>query len=268
MDYTASIFVLVSMFAVCTAVTEDVGVNTENTERCNCPWSVQDFSQLQEEIALLKADVGAIKVSLSEEEIQDNEIPLIENVGDIISLDGDSSFPLPPRPAKIEGFVYATCKPMPNSHLDSDYFQPITGIINMKQNATGGPLYIDIYMYGFRSAFGSLHGFHIHTYGDLKEGCQSTGGHFNPFGKDHGAPGDDNRHVGDLGNVQPDHQGVVNTGMIDNVASLIGENSVIGRAFVIHSGEDDLGLGGFPDSRTTGHAGPRLACCVIGRSEQ
>ncbi|PIK35991.1 putative superoxide dismutase [Apostichopus japonicus] len=152
---------------------------------------------------------------------------------------------------------------MPNSHLDSDYFQPITGIINMKQNATGGPLYIDIYMYGFRSAFGSLHGFHIHTYGDLKEGCQSTGGHFNPFGKDHGAP-----VTLDLGNVQPDHQGVVNTDMIDNVASLIGENSVIGRAFVIHSGEDDLGLGGFPDSRTTGHAGPRLACCVIGRSEQ
>lgn len=56
-----------------------MGVNTENTERCNCPWSVQEFSQLQEEIALLKADVGAIKVSLSEEEIQDNEIPLIEN---------------------------------------------------------------------------------------------------------------------------------------------------------------------------------------------
>lgn len=40
-------------------------------------------------------------------------------------------------------------------------------------------------------------------------------------------------HVGDLGNVQPDHQGVVNTDMIDNVASLIGENSVIGRAFVV-----------------------------------
>ena len=43
-----------------------------------------------------------------------------------------------------------------------------------------------------------------------------------------------------------------------------GENSVIGRAVVVHAGEDDLGKGGFPDSKTTGHAGGRLACGVIG----
>ena len=28
-------------------------------------------------------------------------------------------------------------------------------------------------------------------------------------------------------------------------------------------GEDDLGLGGHSDSKTTGHAGGRLACCEI-----
>ena len=32
----------------------------------------------------------------------------------------------------------------------------------------------------------------------------------------------------------------------------------------VHADEDDLGLGGFPDSKTTGHAGARLACGVIG----
>jgi len=31
-------------------------------------------------------------------------------------------------------------------------------------------------------------------------------------------------------------------------------------------GEDDLGLGGKPDSKKTGAAGGRLACCVIGMS--
>ena len=31
--------------------------------------------------------------------------------------------------------------------------------------------------------------------------CKSTGGHYNPEGVTHGAPGDDVRHVGDLGNV-------------------------------------------------------------------
>ena len=35
-----------------------------------------------------------------------------------------------------------------------------------------------------------LHGAHIHEYGDFSEGCDSTGGHYNPFGVLHGAPDD------------------------------------------------------------------------------
>lgn len=38
---------------------------------------------------------------------------------------------------------------------------------------------------------------------------------------------------------------------------------IIGKAMVVHAGEDDLGLGGATDSLTTGNAGGRLACCVI-----
>lgn len=38
----------------------------------------------------------------------------------------------------------------------------------------------------------------------------------------------------------------------------------ISRGIVLHSGVDDLGLGGTPLSNTTGNAGDRLACGLIG----
>lgn len=50
----------------------------------------------------------------------------------------------------------------------------------------------------------------------------------------------------------------------DSIISLTGQNCIIGRAIVVHKDEDDLGLGGQSDSLTTGHAGDRLACGIIG----
>ncbi|CAE6495574.1 unnamed protein product [Rhizoctonia solani] len=108
------------------------------------------------------------------------------------------------------------------------------------------------------------HGIHVHTLGDLSGGCASVGTHFNPWNKAHGGPQSPERHAGDLGNIEAGADGVAKVDIYDQWISLSGETSVLGRALVIHSGEDDLGLGGTPDSLTTGRAGGRFACGVIG----
>jgi len=113
-----------------------------------------------------------------------------------------------------------------------------------------------------------LHGFHVHEYGDLRQGCQTAKAHYNPFTKNHGAPKDEDRHVGDLGNVTADKNGNATFDGTDSQIQLCGPTSIIGRAIVVHADPDDYGKGGFPDSLTTGHAGARLACGVIGLAEK
>lgn len=108
------------------------------------------------------------------------------------------------------------------------------------------------------------HGLHVHAYGDLTNGCNSTKGHFNPMHKDHGAPEDRERHVGDLGNIKAEADGKARVYITDSMISLVGHHNIIGRAMVVHANPDDLGKGGTNESKTSGSAGPRLACCVIG----
>merc|ERR1712008_211478 len=89
------------------------------------------------------------------------------------------------------------------------------------------------------------HGFHVHeSYHE-----ENVGGHFNPHQVNHGEPGMKNkRHVGDLGNilVSAEDGKMANIDILDDVISLdtTAENGIIGKVFVIHADEDDLGLGG------------------------
>ena len=113
----------------------------------------------------------------------------------------------------------------------------------------------------------SLHGFHVHEAGDLTDKCASMCAHFNPYGKKHGGPGKKERHVGDLGNLVANQKGEAMYTFYDDVVKLKGKANILGRGLIIHEDADDYGEGGFSDSLTTGHAGKRIACAVIGYSK-
>lgn len=102
------------------------------------------------------------------------------------------------------------------------------------------------------------HGFHLHETGDCTaEDFTSAGGHFNPTGVDHAGPGAEVHHGGDFGNVEIADDGTGRLELVSSMLTLEGENGVIGKAVILHEGEDDL------TSQPTGAAGGRLACGVV-----
>jgi len=103
------------------------------------------------------------------------------------------------------------------------------------------------------------HGFHVHEFGDCSAlDATSAGGHFNPEGTKHGAPTDTERHVGDLGNLKANADGKAHLDWTDTFITFSGSHNIIGRAVIVHAGEDDL------TSQPTGAAGARVACGIIG----
>ncbi|CAH0479095.1 unnamed protein product [Peronospora belbahrii] len=106
------------------------------------------------------------------------------------------------------------------------------------------------------------HALHVNVFGDVSH----PGGVFNPFGKNHGAPEDEERRVGSLGNVDVAEDGSVKVHIEDKLVKLIGPHSIIGRSLVIHEGEDDLGKGGHDLSLQNGNSGLIKAFGVVGIS--
>ena len=103
-----------------------------------------------------------------------------------------------------------------------------------------------------------IHGFHIHETGDCSASDgTSAGGHFNPTGAAHGGPQSAEHHLGDLGNITADASGKAEVNIHAGVTLGEGTNSIMGKAIIVHAGEDDL------TTQPTGNAGARLACGVI-----
>lgn len=157
------------------------------------------------------------------------------------------------------------------THNDKD----IEGSIEFHENTCGT---MDILIHITHLPPNTYHGIHIHKSGDLRKGCDSLCSHFNPYNKEHGDISDDicNRHIGDLGNIWADKNGIVDITIKDRYITLYGTCNIIGRSVVIHEHKDDLGVGGLDsegkiknneiwiESKKTGNAGKRIACGVIG----
>jgi len=104
----------------------------------------------------------------------------------------------------------------------------------------------------------STHGLNIHEVGNVEcDDGECTGESYNPENRPHGGRLDTKkfgasashylgdgllawRHIGDLGNVVADDNGVVTVAFNEDVTKLEGENTVLGRSVVIHADADDL----------------------------
>uniref|UniRef100_A0A7S1XLZ7 superoxide dismutase n=1 Tax=Phaeomonas parva TaxID=124430 RepID=A0A7S1XLZ7_9STRA len=143
----------------------------------------------------------------------------------------------------------------------ADEGEEASGFLTLEQSMEDAPTVIAGRIEGLTPG---PHGLHIHVFGDLSSGMANVAGIFNPFGRNHGAPEDEERMAGDLGNITANEEGVAEVQIEDRQVKLIGPHSVIGRSIVLKAGEDDLGRGGHELSLADGNSGARVAGAVIG----
>jgi len=121
------------------------------------------------------------------------------------------------------------------------------GTVNVNVNVTG-------------IATNGSYAIHVHTFGDISDPTgTAAGGHFNPLGQPHACPGTSARHEGDMGNWTAVNGAIQQNNNFD-LLTLTGNNSIIGRAVVVHAAADDC------LTQPTGAAGARQSFCVIGIS--
>jgi Cu-Zn family superoxide dismutase len=154
--------------------------------------------------------------------------------------------------------------------------QRVHGVVEFYQHSPNHKTHIRFKLSGLDPFWN--HACHVHTYGDMSDGCNSACDHYNPKGRRHGSMyiktmGND-RHVGDLcNNLRANASGMCDFEYDDDLLDLYGHDSVIGRMVVIHDGPDDMGM--FRDQKSTrgqnsgktGNAGARIDCAVIGHAK-
>ncbi|XP_068627283.1 copper chaperone for superoxide dismutase [Battus philenor] len=137
----------------------------------------------------------------------------------------------------------------------------VIGVVRFQQTPEG-PLVADGCIDGLSTG---LHGLHVHEVGDLSQGCDSIGSHYNPSNTKHGGPDDppEERHAGDLGNIVADETGRATFRLVNDVLKVW---DIVGRSVAVTERRDDFGRGSSPESKIDGDSGCNVACGVIARS--
>ncbi|QDK36336.1 superoxide dismutase family protein [Bdellovibrio sp. NC01] len=128
------------------------------------------------------------------------------------------------------------------------------GMVHLTE-ATPGHMTVEVMVEGLKPG---PHGFHIHEKGDCSgKDFSAAGGHFNPTGVKHGAPGTGS-HAGDMGNIMVDRKGKATVTInVEGIDLGPGPNGIVGKSIIVHQGKDDL------KSQPAGNSGPRVLCGVI-----
>ena len=146
----------------------------------------------------------------------------------------------------------------------------ITGVVTFTATSEGGDVTVTVNAEGITVNPNESHAVHVHSFGDLTfhQSGVATGGHYTGAsggdGQSHGCPPSGSRHTGDLGAFRAQGGRIADAkrrpsvlGATNPPLRLDGPNSIIGRAVVLHAGDDSCG-------GDSGDAGARLATCVIG----
>jgi len=125
-------------------------------------------------------------------------------------------------------------------------------------NTTSNLVDVTINITGITNNPDSLHGIHVHMWGDTTDPTgNAAGGHFTAGAQVHACPPNTSRHFGDMGNWQATGGIIADTKSFD-LLTLTGVNSIIGRGLILHNGTDDCA------TQPTGNSGSRLGQAVIG----
>jgi Cu-Zn family superoxide dismutase len=155
-----------------------------------------------------------------------------------------------PAPEVVEEVAPVVAVAVLQPRADSE----LSGMVRFTETADGVSVTAEI-----AGISAGLHGLHLHELGDCSsDDFKSTGGHFNPTDAPHGAPTDEMRHAGDFGNIEIGEDGAGHLELTTTMLTVAdGPNTVVGRAVILHEGEDDL------ESQPTGAAGGRIGCGVV-----